>query len=154
MGSGILPALTNISLNRLESSFLSRCPEHIKPSFCRCYLDTFLLFDMEEQAHRFFQYVNTVHNSIKFTFEREINNRLSFLDVDIYCTGNQFITSVFRKPTFTSLSTNYISSVYHKYKSAAITTLLCRAFMICSTYALFHKDRITPQSFYKESILN
>ena len=96
MGPSMSLILANIFLNTLQSSFFRKCPEHIKPSFYRRYLgDKFLLFNTEEQTHRFFQYVNNVHYNIKFTFETEIINRLSFLDVEITHDENQFITSVF-----------------------------------------------------------
>ena len=141
MGSSISPLVANIFLNSFEISVLNSCPLDFKPSFYKRYLDdTFLLFQSAEQAQKFFAYINSCHDSIKFTFEGESNNSLPFLDVNITRSQNKFVTTVFRKATFTGLSTNFFSSIFYQYKHASITTLLFRAFRICSTYALFHEE--------------
>ena len=40
------------------------------------------------------------------------NKQLSFLDVDVSYIDDIFLTSVYRKPTFTGLGLNYFSAVY------------------------------------------
>ena len=95
MGSPISPIAANIFLCNFESEFLDTCPFNIKPKFYRRYLDdTFLLFDNENQALSFFEYINNKHDNIKFTMESEIHNKLSFLDVTIEKYNNKLITSV------------------------------------------------------------
>ena len=37
------------------------------------------------------------HNSISFTMEKENNNELAFLDVQVKQEENRFLTSVYRK---------------------------------------------------------
>ena len=50
--------------------------------FYRRYVDdTFALFNTEQDALSFFSYINSQHPNIKFTMEREENQKLSFLDV-------------------------------------------------------------------------
>ena len=46
---------------------------------------------------------------MKFTFERQVNKQISFLDVLITNDGDQFYISVFRKETAIGLFTNYLS---------------------------------------------
>ena len=124
MGSSISPVFVNIFLNQFETSMLNNCLENFTPSFYKRYLDdTFLLFRDEQQTQLFFQYVNNMHNSVKFTFEGEANNTLSFLDVSVRRTADQFVTSVFRKQTFSGISTSYFSSIYFKHKAACLVTL-------------------------------
>ena len=82
MGSPISPLIANIFLNKFETSILNNCPVNFKPQFYKRYLDdTFLLFKDEQQSKQFFNYINSKHNNIKFTFEGESEQCLPFLDV-------------------------------------------------------------------------
>ena len=60
----------------------------------------FVLFRKEEDLKLFLNYFNLGHENIKFTSEKETNNKLSFLDIEISRDKNQFITSVYCKPHF------------------------------------------------------
>ena len=72
--------------------------------FYREYLDDiFVLFRKEERLKLFLNYFNLCHENIKFTSEKETNKKLSFLDIEISRDKNQFITSVYRKPTFSQV---------------------------------------------------
>ena len=51
----------------------------------------------------FFHYLNSRHINIRFTMEKESENRLPFLDVLIDNNQVPALTTVFRKPTFTGL---------------------------------------------------
>ena len=55
--------------------------------------------------------MNHQHPNIKFTFEVEKNNNFSFLDIKICRENNKFTTSVFRKPTFSGVFTNFDSFI-------------------------------------------
>ena len=59
------------------------------------------MFRNEEESDNFFKQLNCLHPSLKFTFEKEKNNCLPFLDVNVERTATGFETSVYRKPTFT-----------------------------------------------------
>ena len=49
--------------------------------FYRRYVDdTFALFNTEQDALSFFSYTNSQHPNIKFTMQREENQKLPFLD--------------------------------------------------------------------------
>ena len=54
----------------------------------------FVLFRKEEHLKLFLNYFKSCHKNIKFTSEKEINNKLPFLDIEISRDKNQFITSV------------------------------------------------------------
>ena len=69
--------------------------------------DTFLLFKNHSHIELFCNYLNTRHPALKFTFEVEKNKTLNFLDINIIRNNNEFATSVFRKKTFTGLTTNF-----------------------------------------------
>ena len=54
----------------------------------------------------------------------EDNGSLPFLDVLVSKTNNGATTSVYRKPSFTGLGTNYLSLIPRLFKINAIKTLL------------------------------
>ena len=45
--------------------------------------------------------LHLLHPVLKFTIEKEQNNSLNFLDVLVEKEGTGFLTSIYRKPTFT-----------------------------------------------------
>ena len=76
--------------------------------------------------------MNSLHNAVKLTKEIEVNNQLSFLDVLIKRKDDKFITSVFRKPTFTGQYLNFQSCCSKRRNIGLIKTLFHRASKICS----------------------
>ena len=88
----------------------------------------------------FLNFLNEKHASIKFTSETESNNKISFLDIDINNTPDGFQTSVYRKPTFTELSTKFSSFIPLQYKRNLVSTLVFRAFNLCSNYEGLHRE--------------
>jgi len=160
MGASLSPTVANIFLNSFETDALEACPPDIKPLFYRRYLDdTFILFHSENQAKEFFNFINYRHESIKFTFEGEVDAKLPFLDVLVQRSANGFITHVYRKNTFSGLGTNYFSNIAHSYKLSSITTLLHRAYNLCSNFRLFHEEisfirKYLIQNYYPERLFD
>ena len=100
MGSPVGPTLANSFLCYHEKRWLEKCPEEFKPVFYRQHVDDiFVLFRKIEHLKIFLKYFNSCHENIKFTSEKETNNKLSFLDIETSRDKNQFITSGYRKPT-------------------------------------------------------
>ena len=82
--------------------------------------------------------MNSKHKNIKFTFETEDSNNFSFLDVKITRKNKRFVTSIFRKTTFSGVFTNYDSFILDTYKIGLVHTLLFRFFKICFSMENFH----------------
>ena len=81
MGSPLGPALANIFVGFYEEKLFS---QKSKPStYFRYVDDTFAMFRNEEESDNFFKQLNCLHPSLKFTFEKEKNNCLPFLDVNV-----------------------------------------------------------------------
>ena len=57
---------------------------------------------------------------------------------DISRSNGKFITSVYRKRTFTGLFTNFHSFIPLNYKRSLVSSLLHRIFNLCSSYENFH----------------
>lgn len=88
----------------------------------------------------FFNYLNSQHPNIKFTFEKQINGKLPFLDILVDNSSDTCITSVFHKKTYTGLLTNLFSFAPFNYKTGLIRTLIDRTFKINNTETGFKKD--------------
>ena len=93
------------------------------------YVDVcFVLVENEiDEIDKFFDILNDVHSSIKFTTEKKTNNELAYLDVIVKCNNNTFSTSVYRKKTFTGNYLNYHLSSSLKRMINLIRTLCHRA---------------------------
>ena len=70
-----------------------------------CIIDTSMIllavFNDEDKCNEFFSHLNSLHPSLRFTFEKECNRTLPFLDVLVEKNDHEFVTSIYRKPTFT-----------------------------------------------------
>ena len=138
MGSLLGPLFANIFMSFHEKTWLHNCPL-FKPLLYRRYVDDcFLLFKSLNHVPLFLDYLNRQHPSISFTSELEKDGKLPFLDVEIFRSNGKFSTSVYRKPTFTGLFTNFHSFIPLAYKRSLVFCLLHRIFNLCSTYENFH----------------
>ena len=111
MRSPVGPILANIFLSHHEENRLNKCPIKFKPSFYRRYVDIFVLFESSESADSFCKYMSSRHQNINFTVEKEHVGLLSFLEVRICRKNDKFVISVYRKPTFSGVFTNWIMKV-------------------------------------------
>ena len=141
MGSPLAPVLANLFLGHHENIWLNKYQGPSVQLYRRYVDDTFCLFNTEQDALSFFDFLNSQHPNIKFTIEKEINQKLSFLDV---CVDNKdpscLLTSLHRKNTFTGLLTNFFSFTSFSYKIGLIRTLVDRAYRINNTLLKFNDD--------------
>ena len=77
MGSPLGPVLANIFMCHFEEKWL------MKSRFCpslwfRYADDTFTMFESKNNANEFLSFLNSRHDSIKFTIEFEEDNKISF----------------------------------------------------------------------------
>ena len=152
MGSPLGPTFANIFMCHLENLFLDQCPLAFKPVFYKRYVDdTFVLFKEKHHANLFLNFLNSFHQNIQFTMEQESNNQLSFLDILISRTNNQFLTGIFRKKTFTGLGLNFFSHCPFSFKLNSCKTLLSRAFALSSNWNKFHEEVTFLKSYFNKN---
>ena len=152
MGSPLGPTLANIFLCFHEQIWLDNCPVEFKPVIYRRFVDDiFLLFRSEEHIEKFCLNLNCQHPKTKFTSEIEENNSICFLDIEINRGNNRFLTSVYPKPTFSGIFTNFDSYIPLSYKSGLISSLLYRAFKLCSNFEIFHQEIIFLKDIFKRN---
>ena len=133
-------------LCHFEKQWLSDCPQYFCPSIYRRYVDDiFVTFNSHEQLKKFVEYMNTKHPNIKFTFEHELNNTFSFLDVKISLENH----TVYRKPTFSGVFANFKSFIPTFQKFGLVYTLLHRCFNITCSYEKFHNEINALKQFFK-----
>ena len=137
MESLLGPILANIFLSHHEENWLNKCPIKFKPSFNRRYVDIFVLFESSVSADLFREVMSSKHQKINFTVENENVGSLSFLDVKICRKNVKFAASVYRKPTFNGVFTNYESFIPTYHKRGLLHTLLHRSFSICCDFKTF-----------------
>ena len=137
MGSPLGPVLANIFVGFCESTI----DERQWPRFYNRFVDdTFTIFDGQRESQEFFETLNNLHPSLRFTVERESDGCLPFMDARVQRVGELFVRSVYRKPTFTGLYTRWDSFGPQQPKKSLIRSLTFRAVRICSASTL--KDEI------------
>ena len=67
------------------------------------------------------------HKNINFSVEQENIGSLSFVDNKLCCKDSKFVTSVYRKPTFSEVFTNHESFIPTYQKGGLLHTLLHRS---------------------------
>ena len=141
MGAPLGPGLANAFLARHEVQWLEKCPKEFKPLYYRRYVDDiFVLFSDANHLPKFLAYMNERHQNITFSTESELNQSLPFLNVSVSRDNNKFTTSVYRKPTFSGVYSNYCCFLPDDYKLGLIRTLIHRVFHIVSNFTKFHLE--------------
>ena len=139
MGSPLGPVLANIFLCHMEEKFMIK--NRYFPLFYRRYVDdTFALFKTKRSADLFFQFLNTLHPSIKFTMDVEEDCKLNFLDTVVDKNKGNFTLDMYRKSTFTGQYVHWDSLIPLCYKIGLVKSLLCRAYSICTGWQRIKKE--------------
>ena len=115
MGNPLGPTLANSFLCFYEKKWLRECPKSYRPIYYKRYVDDiFVLFENLDKAEKFKNFLNKKHKNMSFTLEVEKDNKLSFLDIDVIRSekSSTFMTSLYRKPTFSAMYTNIKSFIF------------------------------------------
>ena len=130
MGSPLGSALANIFVGFHESRLFDNTA---KPGVYFRYMEgNFVIFDSELDCDHLQEKRILLRPVLKFTVEKEQNNSLDFLYVLVEKKGTGFLTSIYRKPTFTGQYIHWNSFSTKTRKISLIKTLVHRALIICS----------------------
>ena len=130
MGSPLSPVLANLFMEYFESQLLPSITP--KPLMWLRYVDdVFLIWPENENFDVFYQKVNDLVPSIKFTTEWENNRNLPFLDTRVHRMISGFSFAIYRKPTHSNQYIHYFSWHTEQVKRSALFSLLLRAYRIC-----------------------
>jgi hypothetical protein len=109
MGTKMAPPYANIFMANLERGLTNIAPQHI--SIWKRFIDDifFIWTGSMDSLVEFQHTANTLHPSIKFTFESSISE-VNFLDTTVYTDeSRKFRTKLFRKPTDRNLILHFDS---------------------------------------------
>ena len=99
MGFPLAPVLVNLFMGFHEQNWIEQAT-NVKSIFYKRYVnDIFAVFESESDADAFYSYLNTIHENVKFTFEKE-KDKLPFLDILINNNEFDLQTSLFHKKTY------------------------------------------------------
>ena len=102
MGSPLAPALAEVFLRNLENKFINIPLNPLKILFYYRFVDDiFVILPEDIDENVFLNNFINFHKNLKFTFEKEVNGTLSFLDVSISKNNERLLTSWYRKPSNT-----------------------------------------------------
>ena len=112
-----------------------------QPALFYRYVDNcFALFSSQKEILKFYPQLNVIHPIIQFTYKAAENHQMPFLDVWIDNVTGILKLSTYQKPTNTGLYINWQSFFPSCYKLNLVKTLLHRAYSMCNSYSLIHKD--------------
>ena len=84
MSSPLGLTLANAFLVHFKENWLQNCPSDFKPHYYWWYVDyMFVLFTSAKHLKAIRNFLNGRHANMSFTIEREKQNRISFLDIEI-----------------------------------------------------------------------
>ena len=156
MGSPLGLALANIFVEYYEEKLFSQTQK--PPTYFLYVDDTFAIFEHEVDVDEFLTKLNCLYPSLRFTFEKEKDKCLPFLDVYVERTHIGFETSVHRKPTFTGQYLRWESFSPLKRKISLIAALVYRALMICTKRRLNGEieriKKILLDNGYPQNVIN
>ena len=111
----------------------------------------FLFFCSTRHIEKFQKCLNNQNQDIRFTFKTEFENSILFLDITISRNNSKFTTSVYRKPTFGGVFTNFESFITKYYKYNLHFIMLHRALKLFSSFELL-KITLKNNSYPKDSV--
>ncbi|CAF0863808.1 unnamed protein product [Brachionus calyciflorus] len=130
MGSPLGPLFANIFMKHFEEKNMKKLEKLGLIKYFRYVDDIFATVGCRKDAERILDFLNKQHPNIKFTIEYEKDNQLPFLDTIV---KGKYITTVYRKKTFTGVYLNWTSLTARKYKIGLIKGLVNRICRICTT---------------------
>ena len=137
MGSPLGPLFANFYMGELEKRILK--DKNIAPHiYCRYVDDIFV--DVDDVDHLKIIQKFESNSVLKFTFELSVKNKLPFLDVMVAADGNNFATSIYRKPTDAGRCLNGRSECPSRYKASVVKAFVRRAVKGCSSWDTLHTE--------------
>ena len=132
MGSPLSPIIACLYMESIEKKYiLPKLPP--KTAWFRYIDDILFICEEESQAEEVLNIINTIEDPIKFTIEKEINNSIPFLDVNIIKENDDVMEfDVYRKSTNAENYIHYFSAHPTKTKTGILIGFFLRAFRICS----------------------
>ena len=135
MGSRISPLLANIWMEHFEQLALQST--QLKPRLWIRYVDDVLVIASftDSEITEFVAHLNSLHRSMQFTCEMEVDGAIPFLDILVRKDHDRgvFATSVYRKPTHSDRYLPWNSCHSRKTRIGVLKTLVIRGIRSCNS---------------------
>ena len=132
MGSPQGPLMADMFMAKMENNQLKSTIESLA-FYTRYVDDIFCLANADQDPNEILTLFDTAHSSMRFTIEKECNNELAFLDVNLTRLPDGTIRrTVYRKKTYSGQYINFNSFVPIRIKRNLVSNLTLRARYICS----------------------
>jgi len=120
MGSPISGTMAEMFLQHIENKHIKQLLDSKNIVFYTRYFDDiFNIYDTRITPDKIQIHVDHMHKNLKLTPTHEDNAQISFLDILITRQKNDLSISIYRKPTTTDTTINYISNHPMEHKLAA-----------------------------------
>lgn len=127
MGSPLSPLLAEIFMDDLETKFHNNKWSKAFVYWYRYVDDILVCFTgTNRQLNNILQFINSLHPSITFTMEEEIDKSLNFLDLTITRTLDKHKFSIYHKPSHTDTTIHNKSNHPIQHKLATFHSMLHR----------------------------
>lgn len=111
MGNPLSPTIADIVLDTLlDDATKELQSKNIEIKCLTKYVDDLFGIIKKTEELTILKTLNTYHNRIKFTIEKEENGQIPYLDINIVNDGNKIITNWYRKSTSSGRMINYNST--------------------------------------------
>ena len=138
--------MANVFLRHLEDK-LTR--DGAMPTFYKRYVDdTLARMPSTDAAVDFLTTLNSPHPSLSFTMELPVDNKISFIGIEIINNRTKIDTQVYRKPTNTGLLLHFQSHTDKRYKDCLLKTMIHRAYALSSTTEAFDQECTRLRSIF------
>ena len=126
------------------------------------YMDDVIRDIKNNQIDEKLQEINSLHPSLKFTYEREVDGTIPFLDMKILNDNGKLSSTWYCKPSDTGLIMNYHALAPRRYKRSVVSGFVHRIHRSCSTWLHYHQSMVRakrilernqyPPAFYEPII--
>ena len=149
MGTKVAPVYANLFLGKFEEENILNTNDSKNIIFYKRFLDDiFLLWKGDlTKLKRFLNHLNTLHPTIKFTYEYS-RNHIDFLDTTIYKTktSKRFKSKLYTKPTDAKFLLHHDSYQPEHTKSNIIYTQVLRCRLLTTDNTILTKELISLKS--------
>ena len=156
MGSPPAPHLANGWMSQFDPIIKGNS------SFYERYMDDIITEKQAEEAEVKLAEINTLHPSLGFTMEKEVEHRISFLEMGVTNDNGKLSCTWYTKPTDTGLIMNFHALAPKRYKRSVVSGFIHRIYRACSDWKAFHesvekaknilKKNQYPEAFYEPII--
>jgi len=128
MGSPLSGTIAEIFLQHFEQSHLKHLLENKAIIYYTRYVDDILIIYNTEHTspEHICEQANRIHPNLKFTPTHEEDNTISFLDLQLTRQHKKLDINIYRKPTTTDTTINYLSNHPTEHKLAAYRYMIHR----------------------------